>query len=68
MLFWRKNFEDGKCPGRASTAPYLELLLLFGALIILQEKNMLPLTGTKYQLHSQGKLTTPRREKSKNST
>jgi hypothetical protein len=66
MLFWWKNFEDRNCPSPGIfAAPYLEfpeLLLISNAKPIVKYFAFEPRTGTKCQLHSQGKHTTPRRE------
>jgi hypothetical protein len=69
MLFWWKNVEDGNCPSlRLFAAPYLEfpeLLLISYVKPIEKYLAFEPRTGAKYQICSQGKLTTLRCENRK---
>jgi hypothetical protein len=69
MLVWRKHFDDRNFPSPGLfAAPYLEfpeLLLISNVKPIEKYFAFDPRTETKCQLHSQGKLTTPRRENRK---
>jgi hypothetical protein len=71
MLFLRENFEDGKCPTGLLQSrtlkfySYPELFLIFNVKPIEKYLAFEPWTENKYQLHSKGKLTTPRRENRK---
>jgi hypothetical protein len=67
-----ENFEYGKCPTPGLLQPrtynfyfYPELLLDSNVKPIEKYLAFEPQSGTKCQLHSQGKLTTPRRENRK---
>jgi hypothetical protein len=64
MLFWRKNFEDGHCPGPGLFAAlYLELpeLSLISYVKVKPMENVLPLSPGM----GQGKLTALRCENRK---
>jgi transposase-like protein len=58
MLFWRNNIEDRNCP-----SPGLSLISYVNPI----EKYLVfePRSGSKFQLYSQSKLTTLRRENRK---
>jgi hypothetical protein len=69
MLFWRKNFDDGKCPGLPQPRTYnfyyyLELLVISNVKQIEKYRDFEPWSGTK----GKGKLITLRFLKSKKST
>jgi hypothetical protein len=71
MLFLAEEILKCPSPASAPAAPYLESLLLSGALTNFPCKAdrkyfaFEPGPGTKCQLHTQCKLTTPRRENQK---
>jgi hypothetical protein len=63
-LFWQKIFEDGNCPNpvffAAPDLEYPELSLISYVKPIEKYLALEPLSGTKAQLYSQGKLITLR--------
>jgi hypothetical protein len=76
MLVWRKNLEDIKCPTLGLLQPRTLLLLLRTLLLLLLLiSNVKPIEkylaleprtlNASYTVHSQGKLTTPRRKNRK---
>jgi hypothetical protein len=68
MLFWREDFEDGKCPTPGLLQPRYynpELSLISNVKPVKKYLAFEPRRGPKCQLHSQGKLTTSRRENQK---
>jgi hypothetical protein len=70
MLFWRDNFEDRNCLSLGLRQPHtfyydMDLLLFSNGKPIAKYLSFEPRTGTKCQLHSQSKLTTPRCENRK---
>jgi hypothetical protein len=65
-LLWRKFFEDEHCPSPGLyAAAFPELSLISYVKPIEKYLAFEPWSGSKYRLHSQGKLTTPRRENRK---